>query len=221
MSNIFEIFVVFSLIAYLLNRLLIWLSGLIIKQIHFQRRLIWIHLVETAILVPFVFWANPTLTLNGFAEKIIAAVAVTFISYFTIKYEAKLKSLPFGTAPQTDGPVGVKGFLYFFTIMISAFAPLLQAGMISSAIRQSEENLPLLNNNMEWSNLVSVTWILCGIYIVAFCYAGILLRSDFRKETVGKVIIIMWTCGPGLSFIMNQVNTYYYNKIAPSIMMSS
>lgn len=221
MSNIFGIFVVFSLIAYLLNRFFLWTSAPIFKSVIFQKRIMLIHALEAAILVSFVFWANPDLTLNGFAEKIIAAVAVTFISYFAISYEAKLKSQPLSTVSETDGPVGVKGFLYFFTFMISAFAPLSQAGRISTAIRKSEENLPFLKENTDWSNLVSVTWILTGIYIVAFCYAGMILRSDFRKETVGKVVGIMWVCGPGLSLVMDYVNNYYYKKIDPSLVQSS
>jgi hypothetical protein len=221
MSNVFGIFIAFLLMAYLLSRFMLWASGTILKQVSFQKRVTWIHLVAAALLVFLVFWANPDLTLNGFAEKIIVAVAVTLISYFVISYEEKLKSQPFGMAPEMDAPVGLGGFLYFFTFMISTFAPLSQAGRIGAAIRKSEENLPFLKENADWSNLVSVTWLLIGVYISAFCYAGIILRSEFRKETVGKVIAIMWAGGPGLSLVMNYVNNYYYNKIDPNLVRSA
>ncbi len=223
MSNIFGIFIGCSLIVYLFNRFVLWVSGAMLKKITLKKRTIWVHAIEAVIVVCLLLWGvlfgNPV-SVERVSEIIIVLLALMFISYFAITYEAKLKSGPFGSAPQSDAPVGMGGFLSFFTFMISVFAPLSQLGRISSVIRESEEKLPFLKDSIDWSNLVSITWMLAGIYIVAYCYAGIILRSDFRKETIDKVVAIMWACGPVLSIAMNSVNNYYYNKIDPDIIAS-
>lgn len=220
MSNIFGIFIGCALIAYLLNRFLLSASGVIFNKIELKKRIIWVHALGSATLVCLVLWGNQDAAIDGLAGKIIAVLVVPFISYFAISYEAKLKSGPFGSAPEVGTPVGMGGFLSFFTFMISVFAPLSQLGKVSSIIRESEEKLPFLKDSMDWSNLVSITWMLAGIYTVAFCYAGIILRSEFRKETVDKVVAIMWVCGPVLSIAMNSVNNYYYYKIDPDFIAS-
>lgn len=192
MSNIFEIFIGCALLAYLLNRFLLWASGLILNKIVLQKRIIWVHVLGAAILVCLMLWSDEAGPINISEEKMIALLVAPFISYFAISYEAKLKSGPFGSAPEVGTPVGMGGFLSFFTFMISVFAPLSQLGKINS-----DMNLTIAST-------------LAGIYIVAFCYAGIILRSEFRKETISKVVGIMWVCGP-VAIVVNYLNNYYFN----------
>jgi hypothetical protein len=207
MSNIFEIFIVCALLAYLLNRFLLWASGLILNKIVLQKRIIWVHVLGAAILVCLMLWGDEAGPLNISEEKMIALLVAPFISYFAISYEAKLKSGTFGSAPEVGTPVGMGGFLSFFTFMISVFAPLSQLGKINSAIRQTEQNFPSSISSMN----LTIALTVAGICTVAFCYAGIILRSDFRKETVNKVVAIMWVCGP-VAIVINFLNNYYFNK---------
>jgi hypothetical protein len=217
MSNIFEIIVSYVLISYLLNRLFIWITNPILKRFEHKKKIISIHVFQAAMLVILVLRSNPDPSISGNGEKIISAIFGTFISYFVIRYESNMKSRPFGTPPEVDKPVGIRGFLYFFTFMISAFSPLLQAGRIGNFVSKSEENLPFLKENSDWSNLVSVYWILTGISVSAACYAGLILRSDFRRETVAKVVVIMWAFGPGMSVIIHNIENAFFKKINPEI----
>ena len=95
MSNIFEIFIVCALLAYLLNRFLLWASGLILNKIVLQKRIIWVHVLGAAILVCLMLWADEAGPINISEEKMIALLVAPFISYFAISYEAKLKSWTF------------------------------------------------------------------------------------------------------------------------------
>lgn len=109
-----------------------------------------------------------------------------------------------GANPSTNsqGPIGVGGWLLLLVAGMLAIGPLLGAARVGSAMYFVEAQFPALKTMGEWGSYKTVMWLAFLVFAALSVYGGWGLLRGKDWSAVGRAKTVLWLVGPGGSLVL-------------------
>jgi hypothetical protein len=106
---------------------------------------------------------------------------------------------------------GVGGWLLFFIIFITIVSPVETLAFTAIDINSTATLYPELPRLAQWSAYVSIYWMIAVFASVVLCFAGYLLWSNRKADSVTFAKIVLWICWPLSSLAVLEITYFIFN----------